>query len=38
MRTEGSLSTRLLLTTGAMVGLTIVLSVAATAWNAARRT
>ena len=38
MRTEGSLSTRLLLTTGAMVGLTIVLSVAATAWNTTRRT
>ncbi len=38
MRTEGSLSTRLLWTTGATVALTIVLSVGATAWNTAKRT
>jgi len=37
MRIEGSLSTRLLWTTGATVGLTIVLSVAVMAWNSARQ-
>ena len=36
MRIEGSLSTRLLWTTGVTVGLTIVLSVAVMAWNSAR--